>query len=94
MNGALSPERMERLIDLAERMDPEKLDAGILSEASGCYPEEGCLQFVIDQIRKMNKSGYMDDIIEQLEDLQNELVGNGEYGREVIREYQHEVNKI
>ena len=95
--GYLSPGRMEYLIELAERFDPEAMDPAVLGDAAGQYPDEDFLQEAIDELTRVAKaidSERLNDLVTQLEEIQDEQVRATEYGREVIRGYQEAVGRV
>jgi len=88
---------MERLISMYEKIDIENIDPRVLNEARGCYPDEGFISEVLDLILKVadqhKEPDYLRELCEELREIEDRVVRDGEYGREVIKDYQSAVSE-
>lgn len=92
MNGQLSPETTEELLDNAEALLKAEGASAQVQEALGCYPGEDFLAGLIDSLQTLSKRLRGDNresllgLIEQAEDLQQCVFNEGDYGRSELRE--------
>lgn len=91
LNGALSAERCETLID-AEADLEQLIDASThIDEASGCFVSEDFLSGVLSDMRALAKKVRggnkfdLEQLIERLEEIESEEARNAEYGRDELR---------
>jgi len=92
INGTLSAETIESLLETSEALEKAQDITGQLSEALGCYPAEDFLASFIDDLHKLAKRLRGDNrdeamrLIESAEDLQQCVFNEGDYGRSELRE--------
>lgn len=85
LNGTLSRERMEFLIEFEEKYNHIIDMESIIEEGISQFPEEDCLQELIGELKDDIKPGYLSkekvkNIFEILEKHQYEIYGKSEYG--------------
>lgn len=92
INGQLSPETTEELLDNAEALLKAEGVSSQVQEALGCYPGEDFLAGLIDSLQTLAKRLRGDNreallgLVEQAEDLQQCVFNEGDYGRSELRE--------
>lgn len=92
INGTLSAEAIESLLDTSEALEKAEGVTSQLSEALGCYPAEDFLASFIEDLHNLSKRLRGDNrdealrLIESAEDLQQCVFNEGDYGRSELRE--------
>lgn len=92
INGTLSAEAIESLLDTSEALEKAGGVTSQLSEALGCFPAEDFLASFIDDLHELAKRLRGDNraeamrLIESAEDLQQCVFNEGDYGRSELRE--------
>ena len=92
INGTLSAETIESLLDNAEAVSKAEGVYAHVQEALGCFPREDFLTGLIDDLHKLSQRLRGDNkaialsLIEQAEDLQQCVFNEGDYGRSELRE--------
>lgn len=100
LNGTLSAERIEELLDLDVAREKVSDPSAYIEEASGCYPAEDFLEHIMKQVRAVAKRvrgenrDDLDQIILDLEDLQTEVNNQSDYGRDELRSALRDVKFI
>lgn len=96
LNGSLSTELIESLLDNAEAVSNAEGVSAHVQEALGCFPKEDFLASFIDDLYRLSKRLRGENkaealsLIEKAEDLQQCVFNEGDYGRSELRE----ANKI
>ena len=92
INGTLSAETIESLLDNAEAVTNAEGVSAHVQEAMGCYPGEDFLASFIEDLHNLSKRLRGDNrvealrLIESAEDLQQCVFNEGDYGRSELRE--------
>ena len=92
INGQLSPETIESMLDNAESIERCDGVSVQVTEALGCFPAEDFLASFIEDLHKLSKRLRGENreealrLIESAEDLQQCVFNEGDYGRSELRE--------
>jgi len=92
INGQLSPECIESLLDYQESIAGCENVSAQVSEALGCFPAEDFLASFIEDLHALSRNlrGANREealrLIESAEDLQQCVFNEGDYGRSELRE--------
>ncbi len=90
LNGTLSPDDIERLLDLEELPERIKSARIYISEAEGCYREESFLGLQRSALSKLHSNlrgankETLGEIIKSINDDLDEMRANSEYWREQL----------
>jgi hypothetical protein len=99
LNGTLSPERIERLLDLTIHIDGSN-PSNYIEEATATFPKEDFLEAVLKKLNRIAKNVRGDnrtdinDVIETLEQLATDTYNTSEYGRSELDNALAVINKI
>lgn len=101
MNGTLSGERIERLINITDGIDVpiSAVDAKIW-EARTCFPEEDFIQDLVHELRDLGKSlrgekkQVLDRILVSMDEELTQLRQSAEYGISELKDAQHEMKML
>jgi hypothetical protein len=99
LNGTLSAERIESLLNITANVD-DSSPAAYIEEAMGTFPKEDFLESVIKKVRAVAKrvrgdnKDDLDQILLDLEDLQSSVNNNSDYGRSELDNALVDVYKV
>lgn len=99
LRGTLTSERIQELIDQSALVEAASEAKSALQDALGVYPCEDCLQSVIDDLKQLAKNlrgenkNEVNSILLGVEERQNQLHNQSEYGAEVINNFIRSLEK-
>ena len=99
LHGTLTSERIQALIDQSALVEACSEADTALQDALGAYPGEDCLQDVIDDLKQLAKNlrgenkNEVNSILLGVEERQNQLHNQSEYGAEVINNFIRSLEK-
>jgi hypothetical protein len=99
LNGTLSEERIEALLEIDVNVDGSS-PAAYIDEAMGTFPNEDFLEHIIKKVREVAKrvrgdnKDDLDQILLDLEDLQDKVNNDSDYGRSELENALGDINKV